>query len=281
MKAISEAYSKDLQTHEAEYPVSTAQRTTLEQESTYLESLAAVEQASLKRIQDAGIFHDITQDMVTRAAHNCVNENKISLRRGWTILITTKAKTGQLGIDGKTHIISVAWSEDFIASCLEHSASKERELDPAHVLASVRDDVAVHANTIDGVSGRIEGSDRQHGGRLILTAKDKYDVMQNIISEDSRFESTDIPMTFYIGDSTTDLLCLLNVDVGVCIRDEPLTKEQEQLEETLQRLGVEVRPMYTLLGSLDRGWETGKVVWFARDFMEIMLSGVLDPSWLF
>ena len=279
IKAISEAYVQDMQMHEAECPIPAAQRPSLEQESTYLESLTAVEAASLKRIEDAGMFRDVDQDMITKAARDCISEDKVSLRRGWTILVTTKAKTGKFGIDGKTHIISVAWSEDFIASCLEHSVSKEGELDPTHVLASVQDDVTVHANTIDGTHGRIVGSARQHG-RLILTAKDKYDVMRQVISEDTRFSSPDPPMTFYIGDSVTDLICLLNVDVGVCIRDTPMTKEQEQLKGTLQRLGVEVRPMYTLLGSLDQGWERGKVVWFARDFMEIMLSGVLDPSWL-
>lgn len=46
------------------------------------------------------------------------------------------------------------------------------------------------------------------------------------------------PAVVYVGDSTTDLECLLAADVGICVRDEPMGSSQRELAETLERVGV-------------------------------------------
>ena len=354
--SLTAAYTADLALHTSTYSPSPSHRITLAQESRYLASLRPIELASLSRIESSRLFSGVTPRLISSTAVDAVARNLVSLRKGWSILLTTKRATGEFGIEGCTHVISVSWSDEFIRGVLEASCEKEGELDAEHVRSSIANDVFVHANGIDGGRGRVvpgrlarlapKGQGKEEGqeqgeGRLILTAGDKLDVVKEVIAGDMRFgirsneddrknenspanhpPPPPIPLTIFIGDSPTDLLCLLHADIGICIRDAPtlggaptsgwggmggaggagvgltsegggegageggekrggLTSEQAALAETLARLGVEVRPMYTLLASMDEGWERRKVVWWARDLMEVMLSGVLDPSWLF
>lgn len=71
----------------------------------------------------------------------------------------------------------------------------------------------------------------------------------------------------YVGDSATDLECLVQADKGLVMSDHV----GGALLGTLRRLGFEV-------GHVDNSPATQRLVW-ARDFGELIDSGLLD-KWM-
>ncbi|KZF24625.1 hypothetical protein L228DRAFT_237539 [Xylona heveae TC161] len=116
--------------------------------------------------------------------------------------------------------------------------------------------------------------------------------------------------SIYVGDSTGDLECLVGCDVGICVRDvegqdesKILRSSQRSLAETCDRLGIHVKwvghwrkdgnggaPSGDGNGTGGGGDDVddiipeleakmlakGKILWWARDFNEIVQSGILD-----
>lgn len=83
----------------------------------------------------------------------------------------------------------------------------------------------------------------------------------------------------YVGDSATDLDCLLSADIGICVRNEgEMSGEQTELRETLRRLaigcqGIGCMKSDDLEANSTRGTqEIGSSVWWARDFDDILHS---------
>ncbi|MCJ1365864.1 hypothetical protein MMC16_004989 [Acarospora aff. strigata] len=135
-----------------------------------------------------------------------------------------------------------------------------------------------------------EGSGNGGRGGGIWTSSDKAHVVRGMIEENTRTQTEagetetetgpDIrTVTVYVGDSPTDLECLTLVDVGICIRDEPLQSGQAALKEVLERVGVRCLWMGEM-GALELdsgdGHEDGHAtngkgggLWWARDFDEI------------
>lgn len=164
-------------------------------------------------------------------------------------------------------------------------------------------EMEIVANEIEGLDD-VEGSqgmlsrcfDGGEGGG-IWTAGDKGRVLRRLVAQDHGEEEKggnerERARTVYVGDSVTDLECLMLVDVGICIRDEPLQSGQEALRETLERIGVECRWIGEMehrhVGQSDRGLESGsgggmKGLWWARDFEEIresaLFRGPTEPGW--
>lgn len=97
------------------------------------------------------------------------------------------------------------------------------------------------------------------------------------------------PWIVYLGDSPTDLGCLLNADLGICVRDGDgdgdgkgaggMTSEQKALRGVLDRVGVDCRWIGELEGRKGAVGEEGEWkgrLWWARDFDEVRKNGVLD-----
>jgi len=63
----------------------------------------------------------------------------------------------------------------------------------------------------------------------------------------------------YIGDSSTDLLCLTQADVGIIIGDK--------LDSTCHRIGIEVKT--GLDSELPYGGTEGKVLWKIQELAEV------------
>lgn len=263
---LSAAYSADLTHHDTTYCPAKPQRKTLEQELTYLSSLHGVEKRSVERVEACGIFRNVCVGDVDGAAVGCWEGGSIALRSGWRRLVESVQRQGEVAI------VSVAWSRRFIATSLRE-ADRAAGGDKAAV-----GDIAVVANEIsaDG-SGMLDRYfERRDGGGGVWSADDKAAVMEGFVS---RGEGK--PVVVFIGDSVTDLACLVNADVGVCIRDEVLTGEQEGLREVLERVGVECVSVKEFAGGGQglegRRKEPGKgKIWWARDFDEVFESGVLD-----
>ena len=288
LSGLSKAYSDDLKIHEQKYRLQKKDRKSLSDELEYLESLEAVERASIQRIEVSGILKDVCARDVDAAADEAVERRKFVLRRGWGKMIESVQQR-----NGRTGIISVAWSAHFISTALAISATTP----PAKGTAIKLDEVVIRANEIlaDG-SGRL---DRYFWSedRGIWTGDGKVRVMDEMV--DSFIESEGEgegakPRVVYVGDSPTDLGCLMNADVGVCVRDGDggLTGEQEALREVLGRVGVgcvHVREFRKWnigeesRGRIGQGVEEGenegqRTLWWARDFEEVCESGVLEES---
>jgi len=131
------------------------------------------------------------------------------------------------------------------------------------------------------------GKDR---GKGIRTSTDKLAAMNALLADDGADTDT---VVVYVGDSPTDLECLIAANIGICVRDEPLTSAQHDLAEALRRLGVQThhvselreRPWAArppekaaqLLQGHDRQvsrmteprYEYDRGLWWARDFVEI------------
>ncbi|KAI4138677.1 MAG: hypothetical protein LQ340_008049, partial [Diploschistes diacapsis] len=116
----------------------------------------------------------------------------------------------------------------------------------------------------------------------LWTAKHKLDVMRAVLEQlygesDIRADGWDgmdgrnRVCSVYVGDSPTDLMCLIEADVGICIRDDEAGKgEQVELKDALERCAVRCLPI-TEYRSGNRGLEgeCGKTLWWAKDFHEI------------
>ena len=232
----------------------------------------------MERVEREGVFKGVTGEVVRRGARECVGEGWVRLRRGWEGAVgeVLRREFGRVGV------ISVAWSRGFIQSTLEAACEGSE-------LCERVGDVRVMANEIlgDG-SGMLdryfeeegEGSRRRRG---LWTAGDKLRGMRELVGErfsrecrerDGDGGSEEVkPWTVYVGDSPTDLACLLEADVGVCVRDDGEgSGEQKALRETLERVGVECKHVRGFVGKRERG---GSRLWWAGDFEEVRVSGVL------
>jgi hypothetical protein len=101
----------------------------------------------------------------------------------------------------------------------------------------------------------------------ILSSRDKL----HRFSQTSAPNEKGVPVPrIYIGDSWTDFECLLAADLGICIRDEPMTEAQRKLEDSFRRVGIRCCWLLDLVDreEVEVGVEEGCVVW-VRDFGEI------------
>lgn len=267
LHSLSAAYASDLDHHNAAYIPATKDRTTIPQELTYLSSLASVEKASIERLEAKGIWNGVSARDIDVAAAACFGDGSVRLRAGWSRAVgAVQASQG-----GRVGVVSVAWSGRFIVGVLGEASRVKGES------GVVVGDMSVVANEIRGDgSGSLEGG--LEGGNGVLTAGDKVRGMERLVREAGavRGEGERVePFTIYVGDSPTDLGCLLKADVGICIRDEALTSEQKALEKTLTKMSVECLSIEQFPGKKDA--EMGRRrLWWAADFDEVCEGGVLN-----
>ncbi len=274
LAALSKAYAEDFKAHDASYRPAKQERVTVAQELHYLNSLHSVEKSSIERVEASGIFKDVGTGDIETAAADVVESRSITLRNGWARLVEI-VQSSQC--TGKVGIVSVAWSRRFIFHVL---ALYERMEGGADVHAG---DVEIRANEIKGdASGRLERC--LGNGRGIWTAGDKVEVMDGLVDAFMVMDSGRVdggvdrqPMVIFVGDSTTDLACLLKAEVGICVRDKPLGEEQRGLEETLERIGVACLHVgeFVKLGRDVGGMGGRNRLWWAKDFHEVCESGIL------
>jgi len=79
--------------------------------------------------------------------------------------------------------------------------------------------------------GKGTGKLTKEGKTGICTGQDKLREMKNILEKKSFSEPI---VTVYVGDSNTDLPCLLHADIGIIIGDG------KSLIETCNRIGIEI-----------------------------------------
>jgi phosphoserine phosphatase len=236
-----------------------------------LESVEGVERASVGRVGRGGFFRGLggagggdggegdggVLEGIGRRAVGCLARDvegrgvggegggdggDVKLRKGFGEFLEVQ---GDKGWD--LAVVSVNWSGEFIKGVVEGGC----ELGQG---SRVR---KVVANGIGFPDGRVEGP-VELGGEALVTAGDKLRAMKSLL------EGMEEERVVYFGDSTTDLACLVEADLGVVMADDAGSK----LLKTLERINFRV-PHVGEAGA------ENKLVW-ARDFEEVLQSGVMD-----
>lgn len=252
--AVVSAYLSDLHAHQNSYTPSQAQRTTFAAERKWLRSLRPLERASAARADAASVFAGVGRRELRAAAVQAVENGDVEMRPGWRQVFELCGRVP--GVEAS--ILSVNWSRSFAWECLRAAAARVDS--GAHVAdASLHDGLRacnVFANELprivqEDTSGEEEtGLEPRGGPRELRTSEDKLARMLGMcVPRKVRGET----LVVYVGDSATDLECLVAADVGVVVRDaERESGGCRELAATCDRIGLPVRAL------TDRGTELGR-----------------------
>jgi hypothetical protein len=240
-KAVVDAYISDYTSTVQELLSHGTLPTSISEEKKLLKKLKVVEQRSLDRVFESRIFEGLTREALQEGAKKLIASGEVILRPGCAELLRTVAHVKSDAL----HILSVNWSRHFISSCLSTSNAP---VDP----------VLIIANELDGVAegNASTGQISPDGSTKVIASDDKVRYLE-AMREKSQAKIV------YVGDSWTDVECLLAADLGICIRDEPMGNSQKKLAEALERLDVACPHLLELTGGAEK-----YVVW-AKDFDEI------------
>lgn len=222
-------------------------------EKVFLQALSSVEQASLDRVSSSGIFAGLTRKLIDEGANDLVGTGKIELRNGVLKFLRYTQSRDHDDLD----ILSVNWSRHFIHSCLRAGTA-------------LVDQGTIYANELDGIErnltsmGKIspEGDAEMH----IISSGDKLEYLVRLRKHGCEFRNVSLDLAkqiIYIGDSWTDIESLLEADLGICIRDDPIGSSQKKLAQRLEDLGIHCPHLQDW-----READAQQVVW-ARDFAEV------------
>jgi phosphoglycolate phosphatase-like HAD superfamily hydrolase len=236
--------------------------TTLEAEKKLLQDLKRVEQRSLDRILQSRIFKDLTREQLFHGANLAISNGSVSLRPGAQHFIRSIRDSNPHAL----HILSVNWSRTFISRCLEYSGA---EIPKNFILANELGGLDAGRPATGGIGERgdikiISSGDKARYLEMMREARQAEGVLTgNGVKSVDVGDSRKLGPLVYVGDSWTDIECLLAANVGICMRDEPMGSSQGKLAEALGRLGVECPHLKDLSEDAK-----GQIVW-ARDFVEI------------
>ncbi|MCJ1431681.1 hypothetical protein MMC27_001036 [Xylographa pallens] len=278
---FSTTYFSALTAHTAAYHPPAAQRTTPALELAFLASQRGVEDASVRRVEAAGLFQGVRRGDVLSAAERMVRAGEVRVRKGWVEMVRgvgvgegDRSGEEEGEVEGnkrgaEVYILSVNWSRAWIAAVLDADLRLYLSPSPA---TTVRDlGVHVVANELRGLdapAGSCGRLDRWFGaaGGGLWTSADKGRVVREVLGGRRGGWSV------YVGDSVGDLEGLLECDVGVCVRDGEMGRGQRELRDGLERVGVRCEWVGGWRG--ERG--EGRRVWWAGGWGEVVESGVLE-----
>lgn len=187
-----------------------------------LHELSDFEREANARVVGSDFLAGLSREAVKQAG------SRVAMREGCRHLLTRVALEGRsLRQNLEFHILSVCWSRSFIEGTLSSNALEFANI---HCNELQFDDLHVSDGNID---------------RRIESAVDKEKVLEKILSqaEQNANQNRD-SLLIYVGDSVTDLLCLLRADVGIVIG------ESSSLERMAAAFGIKMLPLYT--GLLER-----------------------------
>ncbi|EST07857.1 Ysc84 actin-binding domain protein [Kalmanozyma brasiliensis GHG001] len=212
------AYLCDLETFESTFGT----RETWDRQLEFLGRIDEVERASVARVESGGLFIGMSKRSLLDRAE------QVEFRHGWDAFYTwlqEQVETESVSAD----IISVGWSAEFIRHAIERAAAK-----------GVID--RVYANQVEMVdevaTGKLTKStplslDGELGG--VRTGLDKLKIMQSVMNDGE--------VKVYVGDSATDLPCLVNADFGLIMKPNE-SFDESSIYKVIQRTGPPVKKLY-------------------------------------
>lgn len=233
-----DAYTTDLETHEKFYGA----RTCLEDQYGYLASLSAVEMTSIGRIESAKYFEGVSSQDLESAAR------KVTIRGGFVDFCGTLAS--EFGV--KFEILSVNWSEEFIRYALQNVVDSSQWI--------------VKANNLEfGQDGLCTGSVSKNKQDGIRTAIDKVEYLRIRLKQLHEKDGCLV----YIGDSNTDLPCLLEADFGI------IMGENSSLNETCNKYEIVVVPIEKVEKDQPEGKQTKKKLYRAKGWTDFPMQSLM------
>ncbi|KAK0730813.1 hypothetical protein B0H67DRAFT_596864 [Lasiosphaeris hirsuta] len=226
---IVQAYLADYENHVSTYSPRAPDRMTVDSEVSFLESLRAIEEASVERVQQARLFAGLEGGRMGDLAEWARETDQVSARQGFYGFVEEIVKIRGWNVG----VVSVNWSRDWVDSFCQQ----------------------MMVNIVSCPEGMIEGPTGL--GRLV-TAGDKLKAASSVMRRVGE------KVSVYIGDSVTDMACLLKASLGIIMAQDRSSK----LLRTLDRLGFDVPH-----AGDDR--EAQRLIW-ARNFDEIVDSKILD-----
>lgn len=231
----------------------------VKQEMEYLESYLQIETGSVERIEVERYFAGLEGGMLREWGRKVGRTGEVGLREGWWrvwgwLLRHQEEERdgggkGKVRVDVKVGVISVSWSKEWIRGLLEGGWELWKETNRGKVeveegVGGGLRELEIYANEfiVDPETGLTTGQfSRRKGCRGLWTAGDKVEVFDEVLAlwdaerdgnGKGEEEGKGGVVTVYLGDSSTDLGCLLRADVGVVVGGN------RELGETLGRLGV-------------------------------------------
>lgn len=116
--------------------------------------------------------------------------------------------------------------------------------------------------------------DFSHVHKGLWTSEHKASILRALRDLDNEDGRSPNPF-IYVGDSPTDLECLLLADIGIVVRNDPYEGSQLEMMETLKRIHIDVKWIGEFKSN-DNSVPKEKVLWWAKDFTEILNSQVLS-----
>jgi hypothetical protein len=230
-KCVSQAYLTDYEKTLQIYASDGKLPTTIEEESSLLANLEEVELRSINRVSASGIFEGLTTDDVDNGAAKAIESGAVELRKGCNDFLRLIEARAHIDVDrGESlSILSVNWSKRFILGCLKAT----------HEDFKMMVDSVICANELDGIEPGVPTTGRICANvPRIISSGNKLTQLQLLRDEVNKVRPEKALPVVYIGDSWTDVECLLAADLGICIRDDIITSTQKRLADSLKRLGV-------------------------------------------
>lgn len=224
--SYTEAYMSDMSDFESSF----GERSNWTQQLEFLEKIDQVEVKSVARVEDGGLFRGMSKTELLRRAE------EVELRSGWDEFyawLSSEVAEGKVAAD----VISVGWSGDFIRHAITSRASKA---------GVTREGInKVYANEVEmeeGVgTGKMTKSfplilpSEEDGGKAgIRTGMHKREIMQ----------SQAAALKVYVGDSTTDLPCLVTADYGLIMKPEG-EFAGSSINKTIQSTQPPIKKLFT------------------------------------
>ncbi|CAM6124450.1 unnamed protein product [Calypogeia fissa] len=181
-----------------------------------LEALAEFEITANKRVVDSKVLSGLSIEDVRQAG------GSIPLREGCLDLLK-RISGDTLAID--FHILSVCWSQSIIEGSFSGNGLQFGN---------------VHSNELEFNDMGISTGNMF---RRVQNAVDKEICFKDVVNgTNKKLEGTSSPkspFTVYVGDSVTDLLCLLMADVGIVVG------ESSSLQRVVEAAGITILPLYS------------------------------------
>lgn len=307
-KAIVDNYLADHQDHKAGYAPPEHARTTLAHELDFLRSLHSVDCRSIRRLRDAGLFAGLAPlpDRLFEAGRQAVaaaveeesgdqgakegkdekNEKDIvRLRPGFSEFLHETATRRQWPVS----VVSVNWSDAWIRGVL--GSTQDSTVQGHTGIRVFANKVTESGAIIPNFQRRETNGGSDHDDNVPFTScSEKLGALETAVEHAAAslpkggVNGHDPDAVVYMGDSTTDLECLVHAGRGssggggivLANGDGP---ETSKLIKTLKRLGYSV-PHVSEADSFQRARtdeedDVPRLAW-ARDFDEIMSSKILD-----
>lgn len=235
---IERLYFADYEAHKASYTPPAEERLSLDAERTFLASMGPVEEASIQRVHQLGVFQELDQDTLRKLGRDAARNGDVVLRAGfWDLLALAESRGWDVSV------LSINWSRSFVDGVLDGRISN------------------IVANEISARDGTIGGP--AEGFARMTCAGDKLKALRSLVLRDQGVGEKDETVV-YFGDSTTDLECLLVGRGVVMVAGE----DASSLLKTLGRIGWNVQHASAV------GRNTPRLCW-AADFAEILSGNVL------